>query len=211
MDKVDFAGLEITSEGVRPSRKFLEAIRAFPALTNITEARSFFGMTNQVSYAFASIMAPFRNLLKPNTPFIWNNLLQAKFVEAKEMIINVVTEGIKHFETLHPTCFATDWGKSGLGFFLLQKWCECSQTGPRCCKNGWKLVLAGRRFTTPAESRYSPTEGELLAVADSLHKARHFVIGCKNLIIAVDYLPLLGLLNSKSLADIPNPRILALN
>ena len=156
-------------------------------------------------------MAPFRNLLKPNTPFIWNNLLQAKFVEAKEMIINAVTEGIKHFETSHPTCFAMDWCKSGLGFFLLQKWCECSQTGPRCCKNGWKLVLAGGRFTTPAESRYSPTEGELLAVADSLHKARHFVLGCKNLIITVDHLPLLGLLNSKSLADIPNPRILALN
>ena len=75
LDKVDFASLEITSEVVKPSRKFLEAIRAFPALTNITEARSFFGMTNQVSYAFASIMAPFRNLLKPNTPFIWNNLL----------------------------------------------------------------------------------------------------------------------------------------
>ena len=69
-------------------------------------------MTNQVSYAFASIMAPFRNLLKPNTPFIWNNLLQAKFVEAKEMIINAVTEGIKHFETSHLTYFTTDWCKS---------------------------------------------------------------------------------------------------
>ena len=111
LNKVAFAGLEITDEGVRPSRKFLEAIRAFPAPTNITETRSFFGMINQVSYAFvmSSIMEPFRHLLKPNTPFIWNNLLQAKFVEAKEMIINVVTEGIKHFETSHPTCFATDW------------------------------------------------------------------------------------------------------
>ena len=27
---------------------------------------------------------------------------------------------------------------------------------------------------TPAESRYSPAEGELLAVADSLYKARHY-------------------------------------
>ena len=137
----------------------------------------------------SSIMEPFRHLLKPNTTFIWNNLLHAKFVEVKEMIANVVTEAIKHFETLSPTCLATDWCKSGLGFFLLQKWCACSQTGPRCCKGGWKLVLAGGRFTTPAESRYSPTEGELLTVADSLHKARHFILGCKNLIIAVDHLP----------------------
>ena len=77
-----------------------------------------------------------------------------------------------------------------------------------CCKNGWKLVLAGGRFTTPAESRYNATEGELLGVAYSLHKARHFVLGCKNLIIVVDHLPLLGVLNSESLADIPNPIIL---
>ena len=49
-----------------------------------------------------------------------------------------------------------------------------------------------------------------MAVADSLHKSRHFVLGCKNLIVAVDNLPLLGLLNARSLADIPNRRILAL-
>ena len=36
------------------------------------------------------------------------------------------------------------------------------------------------------------------------------ILGCKNLIVAEDHLPLLGLLKSKSLAYIPNPRILAL-
>ena len=211
-DTVDFAGLEITSDGVRPSRKFLESIRTLPAPTNITEARSFFGMINQVSnfFAMSPIMEPFRHLLKPNTPFIWDSALQVRFDRAKEEIIMKVTEGIKHFEPNRPTCLATDWSKSGLGFFLLQKHCHCKITGPRCCEDGWNLVLAGGRFTTPAESRYSPTEGELLAVADSLHKARHFVLGCKHLIVAVDHLPLLGILNSKSLADIHNPRILAL-
>ena len=211
-DTVDFAGLEITRDGVRPSRKFLESIRALPAPTNITDARSFFGMINQVSnfFAMSPIMEPFRHLLKPNTPFIWDSALQVRFERAKEEIIEKVTEGIKHFEPDRPTCLATDWCKSGLGFFLLQKHCHCKLTGPRCCKDGWRLVLAGGRFTTPAESRYSPTEGELLAVADSLHKARHFVLGCKYLIVAVDHLPLLGLLNSKSLTDIHNPRILAL-
>ena len=53
--------------------------------------------------------------------------------------------------------------------------------------------MAGGRFTKPAESRYSPVEGELLAVADALFKARHFVLGCDKLIIAVDRKPLLGL------------------
>ena len=81
---------------------------------------------------------------------------------------------------------------------------------PRCCNDGWKLVLAGGRFTKPAESRYSPVEGELLAVADALYKARHFVLGCDKLVVAVDHKPLLGLLNDKSLADIENQRLLML-
>ena len=74
-DSVSFAELEITNDRVMPSKRFLEAIRAFPAPTNITEARSFFGMINQVSYAFAisGLMEPFRHLLKPDTPFIWGS------------------------------------------------------------------------------------------------------------------------------------------
>ena len=56
-ETVEFAGLEVTMTGVRPSRKCLESIRAFPAPRNLTEARSFFGMLNQVSYAFA--MSPY--------------------------------------------------------------------------------------------------------------------------------------------------------
>ena len=71
-------------------------------------------------------------------------------------------------------------------------------------------MLCGGRFTKPAESRYSPVEGELLAVADALYKSRHFVLGCENLVVAVDHKPLLGLLNDKSLADIENPRLLML-
>jgi hypothetical protein len=67
-----------------------------------------------------------------------------------------------------------------------------------------------RKVHNPCREQVQPTEGYLLAVADSLHKARHFILGCNNLIIAVGHLPLLGLLNSKFLADIPNPRILAL-
>ena len=51
-------------------------------------------------------------------------------------------------------------------------------------------MLVGSRFTHPKESRYAPIEGEALAVADALDKARHFVLGCNNLVIAVDHKPL---------------------
>ena len=70
------------------------------------------------------------------------------------------------------------------------------------------MVLAGSRFTTGAESRYAPVEGEALAVAWALHKTRHFTLGNKKLTVAVDHKPLLKILGDRELADIDNPRIL---
>ena len=58
-----------------------------------------------------------------------------------------------------------------------------------------------------AESRYAPVKGEALAVADALDKTRFFVVGCHNLIIAVDHKPLLKIFGDRSLEDIPNTRL----
>ena len=161
----------------------------------------------------SSFIEQFRHLLKPDTwseGFMWDDQLVEKFALAKEEIVKAVTNGVRYFDVKRKTCLATDWSRQGIGFFLLQKWCDCLEIHPRCCNDGWKLVLAGGRFTKPAESRYSPDEGELLAVADALYKSRHFVLGCENLVGAVDHKPLLGLLNDKSLGDIEKPRLLML-
>ena len=41
----------------------------------------------------------------------------------------------------------------------------------------------------------------------ALEHARHFVLGCNNLLIAVDHKPLLSLLENRSLEKIPNNRL----
>ena len=69
------------------------------------------------------------------------------------------------------------------------------------------MTLVGSRFTHAAESRYAPIEGEALAVADALDKARYFVLGCQDLIIAVDHKPLLKIFGDRSLEDISNSRL----
>merc|ERR1712020_839974 len=141
----------------------------------------------------------------------WTAELDSQFHLAKEKIIEAVEDGVKAFDTTRWTCLATDWSKQGIGFFLLQKFCQCEKLHPKCCNDGWKLVLAGGRFTKPNESRYSPVEGECLAVVEGLFKSKHFILGCEKLIVAVDHKPLLGILNEKSLADIDNPRLLGLD
>ena len=92
---------------------------------------------------------------------------------------------------------------------LVQKWCKCPQVHPRCCPSGWKLTLAGGRFTSPAESRYRPIEGECLSISEALQKAKYFVLGCPDLLVSTDHKPLVGLFD-KPISDIQNLRLQAI-
>ena len=209
-DTVEFAGFDITPTGYGPCMKLLEGIKNFPSPTNITGVRSFFGLVNQVSYAFAqaSVMSPFRDLLKHKGRFYWDDALETLFQSAKQEIIRQIEDGVKTFVTNKPTCLTTDWSKTGIGFTLLQKHCSCpSNTDHLCGEGHWKVVYAGSRFTKPAESRYAPIEGEALAITFALDSCRMFVLGCPNLTLVVDHKPLVPIFNDRNLEDIKNPRI----
>ena len=208
-DEVEFAGFEITRTEVKPCRKYLRAISEFPTPTGITDIRAWFDFINQVAYAFsmASVMSPFRSLFKPSSPFTWSTDLQQAFDASKTEICTRIQEGVRIFDKNHLTCLVTDWSKDGIGYWLFQKHCQCPSREIFCCQEGSKVTLVGSRFTHPAESRYAPIEGEALAVADALDKARHFVLGCSDLVIAVDHKPLLKLFGDRSLEDIPNTRL----
>ena len=152
-------------------------------------------------------MKTFRFRQRNSTCTISDESLQHAFEESKAVIISDIEEGVRIFDTSKPTCLTTDWSKTGIGFWLLQKHCSCPKTEPFCCPTGWKITLVGSRFTHSHESCYAPIEGEALAVADTLDKARYFVLGCDDLIIAVDHKPLLKIFSDRSLDNIPNPRL----
>ena len=209
---MEFAGFVITPTDIQPSDKHIRAIRDFPTPQNITDIRSWFGLINQVSYcdSLRNDMAPFREHLKPSSTFYWDDQLQKVFEQSKAAILDKITEGVRIFDSKRVTCLATDWSKKGISFWLLQKYCTCEVITPVCCSTGWKIVFAGSRFAHPAESRYVPIEGEALAVVYGLESARHFVLGCDNLVVATDHKPLLGVLNNRHLGDIKNERLLSL-
>jgi hypothetical protein len=165
--------------------------------------RSWFGLINKVSYAFASAehMLHFREALKPGSSFTWTEELNELFEESKAVIISEIENGVRIYDKSKPTCLATDWSKTGIGFWLFQKHCNCASTKPFCCRTGWKISLVGSRFTHAAESRYAPIEGE------ARDKARFFVLGCEKLIVAVDHKPLLKVLGDRCLEDISSVRL----
>ena len=212
VDDADFGGLTVTPDSIKPQQKFLDSIRNFPTPKDITGARAWFGLVNQGSYAFsmAKEMKVFRELLKPANKFEWTAELNKAFEKSKETIIDAIKEGVRLFEPSRPTCLATDWSNQGIGFVLKQKYCNCRGSSPTCCQQGWKFCLVGSRFTTPAESRYAPVEGEALAVAYALHQTRYYILGCPNLIVTTDHKPLSRILNDRDLHEITNRRLLNL-
>ena len=105
-ETVDFGGLVITPTGVQPSPKILSAIENFPTPTNITDARSWFGLVNQISWvhAISPIMEPFRDLIKPNKKFFWDENLDTLFRQSKEVIVDCVKSGVSLFDANKKTC-----------------------------------------------------------------------------------------------------------
>ena len=104
-------GFTVTDVGVKPTQKMLEAISNFPKPVNLTGARAWFGLANQVAYSFAQTdeMAPFRDLLKRNRQFFWDDNMDTLFEKAKMKIVELVEEGVKRLKMDGPSCLAMDF------------------------------------------------------------------------------------------------------
>ena len=214
-DEVEFAGFVVGRNTVKPAQRILDSISSFPVPKTISDVRGWFGIVNQVAPFFASrpVMQPFRELLKPAAKgkgIYWDENLTKLFNESKLVIIDAIQNGLKIFELGKWTCLLTDFSKTGIGYFLMQKKCNCDEITPYCCVDGWQLILAGSRFTKGAEQRYAPVEGEALAVEWALESTKHYTLGNHKLLVATDHKPLLKILGDRRLEDIPNPRLLQL-
>ena len=210
--EIDFAGFRVTDTSIKPLDKYLRAIVDFPTPSKTTDIRAWFGLVNHVSHynRLIDLVSPFRIFLGKNKKFEWNKDLDAAFRESKSAIVDAIREGVEIFDLNRPTLLQTDFSEIGIGYFLSQKHCTCRGCDPGCCKEGWRITLAGSRFLKPAESRYSPVEGEALAIAWSLEQTKYFTQGCPNLIVKTDHKPLLGVFRSTSLDQITNARLFSL-
>ena len=196
---VKFAGFSISSEGYTPDPALTEAIASFPAPQSLTDLRSFFGLVNQVapfSEEIAELMEPLRPLLSSRRTFVWDSCHEAAFAAARAALSSVRT--LAYFDQTRPTLLTTDASRlKGIGFLLQQKQTDGT----------WRVIQAGSRFLTDAESRYATIELELLAVAWAVRKCRLFLVGLPHLDLVVDHRPLVPIINRKNLDEIENPRL----
>ena len=202
-EEIEFAGFRVTATEVKPLAKYLEAIKTFPRPTNISNVRSWFGLVNQVAHyaRLSDMLAPFKPYVSPKVWFQWNDELELAFNRSRLEIVAAIRKGVEIFDPTRTTVLSPDWSKTGIGYFLYQKHCECPSTVTTCCDNGWRVTLAGSRFLSDAEKNYWPTEGEALGVAWSLEDTKFFTLGCTDLHVQTDHRPLVKLLGDRTLDE----------
>jgi hypothetical protein len=109
--EVSYLGHVITNEGVRPDEKKIEAVKTsrFPKLPYYY--RRF--MPN-----FSKVAKPLTELLKKNTPYIWDDKTEKSFNTLKELLI---TEPLLQYpDFTRPFVLTTDASNDALGAVLSQ-------------------------------------------------------------------------------------------
>ena len=86
LDHVVFLGHVISSKGIEVDPRKIEAIWNWEVPKNVTEVRSFLGMTDyyrRFVEGFSKIAGPMTKLLRKNIPFKWTEEAQQSFYELK--------------------------------------------------------------------------------------------------------------------------------
>ena len=194
---VVFAGYQISQDGIKPLPQRTDAIRNFPVPTNISELRGFLGLVNQLGVFvpdLAHVTTPLRGLLKKNVAFIWLTEHQQAFQQTKDILLSDLVT--RPFDPTKPTQLLTDASRlKGLGYALIQR-----------TENSLSLIQCGSRSLLPAESRYSTTELECLAIYYAVKDCSFFLQGT-DFSVLTDHKPLVGTF-LKPLSEIENARLL---
>ena len=193
-------GLLALNFGYSVRDDIIEAIAQFRTPGSRTDLCSLCGLVNQLASCtndIAKVLVPLRPLLSSRKEFLWTQVHDEAFTHAKRLLSSAPT--LTYFDPTKETSLHTDASTLGIGFILLQK-------APGCDAE-WKIVQAGSRFLTDAESRYAVVEVECLAVAWAIKKCSLFLDGIDHFTVITDHNPLIPILNTHHLDEIENSHL----
>lgn len=181
-----YLGHVISNEGISPDPRKVQSIENFPKPKCPKDVKSFLGLTGyyrKFIKNFAKIAQPLNNLLKKDTPFIWNPLCTRAFEELKEKLINPPI--LQYPDFSREFILTTDASGVGISGILSQG------------NIGSDLPIAyGSRSLSKSEKNYSTVQLEALAVVHFTCYFRPYLFG-RRFKIVTDHKPLQYLFNSK--------------
>ena len=163
-----FLGHIINKDGISPDPSTVQKIIDFPQPRTVKGLRSFLGLAGyyrKFVKGFSQIAAPLFKLLRNNITYIWTVDQEEAFSELKRRL---TTAPILIYPNFTKKFYLyTDASDSGLGAVLSQKDDE----------NRERVIAYASVSLKPAETRYSTTEKEALAVVWAVRQFRHYLLG----------------------------------
>ncbi|CAC5416848.1 unnamed protein product [Mytilus coruscus] len=147
---------------------------------------------NKFSCKVTELTKPLRELLKTHNAWHWGIAQETAFTEIKNELASSGTLG--HYDPNKDTVVSADASSFGLGAVIRQKHGEIL-----------KPVAYASRSMTDTEQRYAQIEKEALALTWAFEKFSNYLLG-KKFNLETDHKPLVPLLSSKGIAELP-PRI----
>ncbi|XP_066374965.1 uncharacterized protein [Miscanthus floridulus] len=158
---VSFLGYVVTPQGIEVDSSKIDAIRAWPTPTTVTQIRSFLGLAGfyrRFVRDFSSIAAPLHELTKKDVPFAWSDLQEVAFSTLKDKLTNSPLLQLPDFTKVFE--LECDASGIGLGAVLLQE---------------GKPVAYFSEKLSGASLNYSTYDKELYALVRTLHTWQHYL------------------------------------
>lgn len=192
VSNIDFLSHNISSVGIKPSEEKVLAIRKFEQPKSVKQIQKFVGMVNY----YHKYIPRLAELTSPLHTMITNSLKKkVKYLEWKEEAINAF-ESIKqsfasrvllnHFNNEAKLTLTVDASNVAIGGVLQQVYKNISEP----------LAFFSKKLT-PAETKYSTFDKELLAIYLNIKHFRYLLEG-RSFTVFTDHKPLVYALESKT-------------
>ena len=161
-----FLGHIVSADGVKVDPAKTEAVAKYPVPTDLHRLRSFLGMANyfrRFIKGYAQMTNPLTDLLKKDRPWVWRAEQQSAFENVKTALTSAPVLAIPDWHDAEtPYVLITDASYEGIAGVLMQ--------------HGRPIAYESRKLNS-AESLYSPTELEMLAVVHCCKIWRCYIEG----------------------------------
>lgn len=185
---VNFFGHVLSSEGLKPDKRKIEAIKNFPVPTSPKEVHRFVGMVNYLGRYIPNLsskLVALRRLIPENVPWRWTSTEMNEFEKVKQDISDHTA--LQYYNIGEPLIVECDASSHGLGVAVYQS-------------KG--VVGYASRTLTKTERGYAQIEKELLAIVFGCTRFDQLIVGNPKVIVKTDHKPLLNIF-SKPLLTAP--------
>ncbi len=183
-----YLGHIVGANGIKVDPAKIAAVAEWPVPKDLTQLRSFLGLTNyfrKFIQGYASRCRPLTSLMRKGMPYAWSPECQAAF------------EGLKQDLTTAPVLSAPDFSKAFEVVTDSSQW----SIGGVLLQEGRPLAYTSRKMI-PAELNYTVTEQECLATVHAMKTWRCYLegLGSDMLTLVTDHNPNVHLQDQQSLS-----------